>query len=1612
MATYLALPSITPREANSFTDAAFTYATPGSFFIGTTGATNLLVPVAGITTQAESGGVTISTPAITTDYLGTARTATPDLGAYEFAGITPAPQIATVVASPAANECVNVARGIGATITTASGTITSAQIDYTVNGVAQVAIPMTLILANIYTGTIPTVTPANATVVWSISATNSIPLTATSASGTYKDEPLTGFTGSASASISSVCAGSPTALTAIINNPAASVLYTTPVITFPAPDEDLRTVKITQGPTTLLDNSSTVGSLVGTIGTAAGTVGSYSNFTAFAPTVLTAGQSYTLFVASRDAVAAFYANYATAFIDYNRDGDFADAGELLTPTTGLLFSAATDNGNDSISVNFTIPAAVSNGLTRMRVSITEDGQTNAAGTINNSYGEFEDYSINLSGGTILGTTTGITSVTWLDGATTLGTGNPLTVNPIANTTYSANITAFGCVLAPSPTVTVTTVALPTAPTATNSAQCGTAIATAVVTSTTGLATPTFNWYAATTGGVALQSSTSTTYTTAVTATTTFHVSELNSITGCESPRTPITVTVASADLISATTSLAVICQGASVTLTAANLNATPLQSYTYTWTSVAGSGVTSTVGASILATPILAGTYTYTANAIDGSCTALATVVVTVNPLTAVITPVAITCNGYNNGSFTLGATTCATGALTYSVDAGAFGAIPTNLTPGAHTVIVKDANNIESASISITIIEPVQTIPAPTATPASACVGATVANVSAISAGAPIAQTPIVVNFGLTAQPTEVNAAPGTNISSATLASLPAGAVITGLTLSSTGLIPNGGEYQSDSKLGFSGIFTNAAASGTGTTGFGTVAGVPYNYTRAVPVAGFPTTGGTLNLMFWDEFNDVVGGADVTFPLSSSSVTLTINYTIPSSLPITWWDAATAGTQQGTGSPLNAIGTLVLPNSNTPGVTTLYAQANNATCTNLTRTAVTVTINALPTIAGGVDQTVCAGTAVTLTATSVDAITWAGPVAVTNAVAFTPPVGVHTFIATATNAAGCTKNDTVIVTVNALPIVNAGTDTVLCAGLPYTFAASGAVSYSWAGPVAVTNGTPVVLPLGVHTFTVTGTNAAGCAATDAIQVTINALPTVLAGNDTTVCAGIPVTFSGSGASTYTWAGPIPISNGVAFSNAPAGVHTFIVTGTNALGCVDTDTVVLTVNPSPIVSAGVDQAICVGSSVTLTGTGASTYSWTGPVPVTNAAAFTPPAGIHTFIVTGSALGCTDTDTVVVTVNQTTVLAGIDQTVCAGTSTTFNATGATTYAWAGPIPVTNGVAFTAPAGIHTFIVTGTTAGCTDTDTLVLTVNTLPTIAGGANQTVCSGVATTLTATGAPTITWAGPIPVTNAVAFTAPVGVHTFIATGINAAGCSSTDTVVITVNALPTMLAGPDQSACAGSPVTLTATGAPTITWAGPIAITNGVAFVAPVGVHTFTATGTNAAGCTATDAVTVTINAAPVAVATVSGIVVTSTTAGVTYQWINCPANTVVAGATSASYTATVNGNYAVVTTNPSGCKDTSGCVSVTTVSLEDVKGITNVSIAPNPTTGEFTISMSNVEENTTITVFDAAGKVINVYTNVSSTTTVDITDVQTGIYMVEVRNANGSKMYRVAKN
>src|SRR5690606_22602947 len=206
-------------------------------------------------------------------------------------------------------------------------------------------------------------------------------------------------------------------------------------------------------------------------------------------------------------------------------------------------------------------------------------------------------------------------------------------------------------------------------------------------------------------------------------------------------------------------------------------------------------------------------------------------------------------------------------------------------------------------------------------------------------------------------------------------------------------------------------------------------------------------------------------------------------------------------------------------------------------------------------------------------------------------------PLVTTTYEVLVIDANGCENTAEVTVTVNPLPIADAGADVVICYGDSTILTASGGVDYVW--NTGATTSEITVSPLVTTTYEVLVTDINGCENTAEVTVTVNPLPLADAGADVVICYGNSTTLMASGGVDYVWNTGATTSEITVF---PLVTTTYEVLVTDANGCENTAEVTVTVNPLPLVDAGADVAICYGDSTTLTATGSGfggvDYVWT------------------------------------------------------------------------------------------------------------------------------------------------------------------------------------------------------------------------------------------------------------------------------------------------------------------------------------------------------------------------------------------------------------------------------
>lgn len=173
---------------------------------------------------------------------------------------------------------------------------------------------------------------------------------------------------------------------------------------------------------------------------------------------------------------------------------------------------------------------------------------------------------------------------------------------------------------------------------------------------------------------------------------------------------------------------------------------------------------------------------------------------------------------------------------------------------------------------------------------------------------------------------------------------------------------------------------------------------------------------------------------------------------------------------------------------------------------------------------------------------------------------------------------------------------------------------------------------TNTVQDLCAGTYSVTVSDDLGCEDTQTIAITNDASFTLTTSGNVSICEGENTVISANGATTYSWSNNLGTQD--VHTVSPSSTTTYTVVGTSN-GCSISETILVTVNQSPLVEAGTDQIVCIGQSYTVNATGADTYIWTEGF--NNGDTFIPSAGIYTYSVIGSTGNCTSTDQVTITV---------------------------------------------------------------------------------------------------------------------------------------------------------------------------------------------------------------------------------------------------------------------------------------------------------------------------------------------------------------------------------------
>lgn len=571
-------------------------------------------------------------------------------------------------------------------------------------------------------------------------------------------------------------------------------------------------------------------------------------------------------------------------------------------------------------------------------------------------------------------------------------------------------------------------------------------------------------------------------------------------------------------------------------------------------------------------------------------------------------------------------------------------------------------------------------------------------------------------------------------------------------------------------------------------------------NYTWTGPGYG-PTTGSSIVLTPTASGCYTVASTNTNGCVSSISKCLTIGTT-----PTLTINASQTSVCAGNVITVSVTGASTYSNGTTPitsfsgtGVfsvnptsSTCYTiTGNNSGCTSTAPFCVTVVPGPTVTV-GASSGSVCLGTGVTFTAGgSATSYTWSvltstGVVStVTTAVSYTPPyAGTACGTLIAAGSSGCNLYTTQCVSVIAPASLSVSPGYNICAGSSAFLSASGASSYSWS--TGALTSSIVVTPSVSTCYTVTApANACGGPASAVSCVSVIPVTAISVNGPTNVCAGTVNTFTASGASSYTWTNltsSIYIGSGSVVNVSSSLYPCFKVSGTSSTGCAAIPaTVCPGISPQPTITISASSStLCQNSNVTLTASGAITYTWS-TLALSNPIVVTLSSSTCYSVVGTNASGCTSGAVKCLTViaNPVVTISG-SSTICPNSSAVLNASGASTYSWSNA--TTGNTTMVSPTINTCYMVTGTnSAGCSDTANFCMTVLSPPSISIAGSNTVCLGSSVTYTASGANSYTWS--TGATASTLYALPLTSTVFVVTGSHTLNsCTSSASIGVTVN--------------------------------------------------------------------------------------------------------------------------------------------------------------------------------------------------------------------------------------
>lgn len=546
------------------------------------------------------------------------------------------------------------------------------------------------------------------------------------------------------------------------------------------------------------------------------------------------------------------------------------------------------------------------------------------------------------------------------------------------------------------------------------------------------------------------------------------------------------------------------------------------------------------------------------------------------------------------------------------------------------------------------------------------------------------------------------------------------------------------------------------------------------------------------------------------------------------------------------------------------PTVTTkYYVTGTSGLCSN--RDSVTIMVN-LANFDAGSDSLVCIGDSIQLLATGASAYKWQSLTTLSDSTIANPfakPTVTQKYFVSGTQGL-CTAIDSVNIIVNTINL-DAGIGDTICPGDSIQLIATGATTYTWHTKATLSDSTianPYAKPTTTTTYYVTGKSGT-CTSLDSVTIVVHIFNPD-AGTNQFICASDSVMLQASGGNTYNWRYNLTLTDSTIASpySKPVSTTKYYVVIDDGT-CSATDSVTVTILTSLNVNAGSDTLICLGDSIQLTATGATTYKWYYNVTLSDstiANPFVKPTTGTKYYVVGNTGSCSATDSVQVNISTITADAGTNHSICGGDSVQLIASGGTSYKWRYNTTLSDSTIanpFARPAVTSMYYVTVKNGPCTATDSANVSIVGTVTIDAGTNKNICLGDSVQLTATGATAFKWRYNLSLSDSTIFNPfakPASLTKYFVTGTTGI-CSATDSVEVSISTI-TVDAGTNQSICGGDSIQLVASGGTSYNWSYNTSLSDstiGNPYAKPSVSTQYIVTAINGV-CIASDSVTINI--------------------------------------------------------------------------------------------------------------------------------------------------------------